>query len=506
LGAVDLEKQKMEIIHRIKNDPWEFCKYVFTLDEVDLKNPIKRFPWDLSYIKLYFRVLMKEKKILIPKSRRMKMTWTNCVFILWDTMFHSGRHSAVVSKKEDDADFLLQKRIKFIYENLDPEVPRELLPRLESKFGKLSFPDMNSIIQGFPQGADQLRQYTLSNLMADEFAFWDKAQETFAAAKPTLDGGGRFLGISSQAPGFFEAMVKDELEFNQLTQQRDEAGPKKVSPIQGVEIWKNKNNGFLVFQLHYSADPDKRSDEYKASIRSGMTYKDYMMEYELSWEKFMGLPVYPDFSKRIHGARERIYPWLGLPLLIGFDFGLTPAAVICQQQQETFCILKEFVAVNMGIDRFLQLIVPQIRILFPRWANFKKDFLCFMDPAGFARKDTDERTCAMALDEAGFNPSAGPISFTERKKGVEHFLISMAAGKPKLQINTQDCPVLVRGFEGGYQFAEGQDKLETREKVRPLKNEYSHPHDALQYVAAEIIKLNHKSTKTLPKLKYGFAR
>ena len=44
------------------------------------------------------------------------------------------------------------------------------------------------------------------------------------------------------------------------------------------------------------------------------------------------------------------------------------------------------------------------------------------------------------------------------------------------------CKVLRRGFNGGYHFKRMQISNEHRFKEKPNKNEYSHPHDALQYL------------------------
>ncbi len=153
--------------------------------------------------------------------------------------------------------------------------------------------------------------------------------------------------------------------------------------------------------------------------------------------------------------------------------------------------------------------MPQIRLRFPRWSDLKKDWLCFIDPAGFKRSETDERTCGMYLadrDLAGFDPKPGAITWAERKKSVEHFLIRSYGGQPSFLISELDCPITQRGFEGGYQYAEGEDKLEKSEKVRPLKNEFSHPHDALQMIAGQIIKIQNRITKEIPIPGYSFAQ
>lgn len=195
----------------IINDPWEFLKIVRTLDPADKVNPIKKFPVHLDYLRYYTRVWQENPMVAVPKSRRMKMSWVNIALYTWDAAFHKGRHIAFVSKKEDDSDDLVGKA-QFIVENLD--LPKELVPQYIKTFNSLEFPQIKSKIEGYPSGADQLRQYTFSGIFADELAFWDDAQKMYSAAIPTIEGGGRFTGVSSPAPGFFKRLVYDELDFD----------------------------------------------------------------------------------------------------------------------------------------------------------------------------------------------------------------------------------------------------------------------------------------------------
>lgn len=205
------ESAALRQLHLVRSDPWEFLKIVNTLDPADKKNPIKSFPVHLEYLKYYVRLWQVEPMIVVPKSRRMKMSWVNICLYAWDTVFHVGRHNAFVSKKEDDSDDLVEKA-KFVIENLS--FPKELVPKFEKTFNSLVFPEINSKIEGYPSGAEQLRQYTFSGIFADELAFWTDAEKMYSAAVPTLEGGGRFTGVSSPAPGFFKRLVFDELDFD----------------------------------------------------------------------------------------------------------------------------------------------------------------------------------------------------------------------------------------------------------------------------------------------------
>lgn len=205
----------MDVLGRfelIRNDPWEFLKCVRTKDETDFHNPIKPFPVEKEYLKLYTKIWLMEKKVAVPKSRRLLMTWVNIALYLWDTMFHMGRNNAFVSKKEDDSNELIEK-LRFILDNLDQALlPKELIPKYEITFNRIRFREIESQIRGFPQGPDQLRQFTFSGIFFDEAAFLDDAENTYAAAIPTLEGGGRCTMVSSAAPGFFKRVVFDQID------------------------------------------------------------------------------------------------------------------------------------------------------------------------------------------------------------------------------------------------------------------------------------------------------
>lgn len=496
-------KAELEVLQRCRDSSWEFAKYVNTLDEQDRENPIKKFPYNKAYVKLAFSLLEREKLILVPKSRRMKMTWISVIFILWDTMFHKGVHSAVCSKKEEDADWLLENRFKFVYDNIDDSFPKHLLPKIEAKKGLLSFPEIYSKIQGFPQGADQLRMYTLSNIFGDELAFWEKVEDTFAGAKPTLEGGGRFIGVSSPAPGYFKKMVFDKVDKEIKTGEDETSIKSKISvPMEGVRLWKNEENGYTIFELHYRADPDKRSTKFRDDAKRGMSYKKYLQEYELVWDTYDGDAVYTDFSKVVHVKNEIMLPHLGLPILRGWDFGLTPACVLAQFREGKLVVIKEYVAFNMGLERFMDIILPDMATRYPAWRNQKTDYIDIVDASGFFRKDTDERTCAMAMTERGLAPKPGEINWEKRRSSVEKYLTQMIKGEPAFEISGLECPVLIEGFAGGYRYPDGHLEKKGTD-LRPLKNEFSHSHDALQMITSKLNMITGRSSKAIPLPSYG---
>lgn len=486
---------------KIVKSPWEFAKEcVYTYDPQDSGNPIKKFT-PYKYLYIFFLFWTQKRMCAVPKSRRMFLSWAVLILYLWDTMFHRGRFTAFVSKREEDADELL-KRVVFILDQIKERglLPPDMIPKYVKTYCRLEFPDLDSRIVGYPSGSDQLRMHGFSGIMADEMAFWPFPEKMYAAAAPTIEGGGRFTAISSPAPGLFKDIVHDQLKGNE-----NESSERKIeAPLQGVKIWQNPNNRFWVFELHYTANPDKRDPKYSELMKASMPRAQYLQEFELQWDSYVGSPVYPDFSKKVH-VRRGLDPELGLPLLIGMDFGLNTSAVICQLQRNRLVVLREYVSSNMGTKRFLdQVLIPNLKVHYQRWSDWKKDYLVFIDPAGFQRAQTDESTCAQLIAGAGFTPAPGEVTWEKRRTGVESFLNSFEKDGANFLIDEENCPTIMEGFNGAYRYPDNAMEIEPT-KLRPLKNHVSHPHDALQYVACMVSsdRMNRRKVR-VPNLVYGF--
>lgn len=267
----------------------------------------------------------------------------------------------------------------------------------------------------------------------------------------------------------------------------------RMFPMTGVEMWKNPRNDFMVMEIHYTADPAKRDPEWKRKASSSIPRREWQREYEISWETWEGLPVFADWDTKIHGKVTRIDPHVGLPLLRGWDFGLTPACVVAQVQEETVCVMKEYIGFNIGADRFSDMVMRSCAQLWPIWNDKQRDWLDFIDPSGFAKKDTDEKSCADVLQAKGLRLQGGAIAFTKRKESVEHFLTRRNRNRHALEVSLSECPTLVRGFKGGYMYPEHAADMEAGE-LRPVKNEFSHVHDALQMITSSLHTLKRRGS------------
>ena len=191
-----------------------------------------------------------------------------------------------------------------------------------------------------------------------------------------------------------------------------------------------------------------------------------------------GRPVYPEYNDDLHC--KEIKPYEGLPLLIGMDYGLTPAAVICQQSPRgQFRVYADLTSENMGIRQFARdALKPYLAMNFP---GYKIQIIG--DPAGNRRADSDEKTCFMVLGEEGFPAMPATTNDpTARKDAIKVYLTGLADGMPNFLISP-NARAVRKGLNGGYNYKRIQVSGDDRYRDVPDKNEYSHPVEAMEYAA-----------------------
>src|SRR3546814_13266553 len=126
-----------------------------------------------------------------------------------------------------------------------------------------------------------------------------------------------------------------------------------------------------------------------------------------------------------------------LPVHVGIDFGLTPAAVFGQRSVAgQWRWLGELVAEDMGAVRFAELLGVEMR---SRYAGCR--FEVYGDPAGDQRAQTDERTPFDILRAAGIPARPAPTNDpVMRQEAVRAPLNRLVDGEPGL-ILSPDCRV-----------------------------------------------------------------
>lgn len=194
-----------------------------------------------------------------------------------------------------------------------------------------------------------------------------------------------------------------------------------------------------------------------------------------------GKPVFPQYRDSIHAASENLQPDPHFGLLLGADFGLTPAAVIAMKYPDgRWEAIDELCADNTGVKRFAELLASYVSLNYPDHVVLG----CWADPSG-AYGAEDEQSTAIGIMSTNtkwnWKPAPGDNTLGERLECVRNVLNRLVDGIPGLLVSPK-CRMLRKGFANGYHYKLAQSGNGAVVHETPNKNEYSHVHDALQYL------------------------
>jgi hypothetical protein len=198
-----------------------------------------------------------------------------------------------------------------------------------------------------------------------------------------------------------------------------------------------------------------------------------------------GKPVYPEYKDSFH-CRE--FEVKRAPILRCWDFGLTPACVLLQRQANgQVRVIDEICADRAGITAFGPVAVQYTREHYP-WATREDHMLRDIgDPAGKTPSQTDETSCFMLMTAMGIDIEAGKQDPTLRQESIRYLLKTVIDGEPALLVHPR-CRRLRKGFQGEYKYRRMMISGNlARYQDKPDKNIYSHPHDAAQYGAVDMV-------------------
>lgn len=441
-----------------------FRDLVKTLDEHDKTgHPIKPIPYHWRYIPELVDKFESEPWLFVLKSRQIMATWTALAYALWVVLFHSGKKVAIQSKKADDADALIQ-RMKIIYDNLP-----SWKPEVEFAYCRIKIPTINSDVFGIPQGPDQVRSYTYSLVISDEYGFQQETDKTFEAVKPIVDGGGKFFAITTppRDKNFAYACLSN--------------------PV------------FYVHKIHYSSRPD-RDAAWQKQARKGYPEEVWNREYELQFLQSGVRRVLADFMERRHVSPSLIYN-RDVPLLRCWDFGYRrPFAAFCQiDDHDRFLILNCILGRNVLIDAFADRVIGMTNLLFPD--AVVQDFC---DPAGVQVNDKTELSSIQILRTKGIHPRYRKSAIEDGLNLMRRKMITDVGGKPCFQIaQNKNNQYLIDGMTFGYFYRDSGvhcGDTERNDEGQIEKEYYEHGIDGIRYILVNIYCLDgHKqdqNTKT----------
>lgn len=218
-----------------------------------------------------------------------------------------------------------------------------------------------------------------------------------------------------------------------------------------------------------------------------------------------GQPVYPEYIDDIFCAHEPIKPLPGLPVCMGIDGGSTPAIAFGQRDEHgTVHVIDELVVFSGDTETPLEKFSAEAfgKLAGEFWLErfAKRPFGgAWHDPAALDGDEYDDawirlfwRAFRKAVGDVahGWKCRPAPVRgnrLPERLQAVQA-LLTVDGGRVKFRLSST-CRHLRRGFNNGYvitrtMFSNGQGRW----KEEPLKNDYSHVHDALQYLCLGLTK------------------
>jgi hypothetical protein len=330
-----------------------------------------------------------------------------------------------------------------------------------------------------PDDASSVLSLELTGAMIDEFVeipreILDAVHSRCDRYPPMTKGGCTWAGVwGASNPG-----TRDSWWYDYLYEEWPEevGGPEEQEEVLSLY---EQPSGFsldadnLDNLKKYGDDPNG----YYIQKAKGKT-KDWIRQYiEVQWGYSQrGKPVYKAFNRELHVAKQTLKYNPHLPLIIGFDAGLTPAATFMQQDSfGRVLILDELVSDNMGAQRFCR---EKIKPLLNRKYR-DAVILVAADPATKQRAQTDEKTVASVLEKELQVKVKGAASndLAARLGAVDGFLTLLTEAGPALLIDPS-CKNTIAGFASGYRFAINTKGVAAD---KPDKNSYSHLADAIQY-------------------------
>lgn len=363
---------------------------------------------------------------------------------------------------------------------------------------------------GDQKAEDVLKGLELTGLWLNEVDTLDKGVLRFGLPRcgrypPAKDGGCQWYGVICD----FNAPDIDNWTYELLVEQQ--------FPIDGEALQRLREALGDRFGIGYHRQPGGRSDPdkgepepenlrnlpqgYYANLMLGMSANDIRRFVDNEFGAVRsGQPVYPEFNDGMHTAKEPLRAALGVPVCFAVDGGSTPAAVFGQRDEHgRIRWLHEVVVFAPGEDVVLEQLGAEAfgehvgNVWLDKYADC--DFGgAWGDPAAWYGPEDEyswvslfwrafQRTVGSAARKWKIKPAPCKGNrLPERLEAVRRPLTRNIAGQPAFQLSPE-CRVLRRGFNNGYVIVRTQlSGGMGRWGDKPLKNDFSHVHDAGQYL------------------------
>lgn len=358
---------------------------------------------------------------------------------------------------------------------------------------------------GDRKAEDVLKGLELTGLWLNEVDTLDKSVLRFGLPRcgrypPAKDGGCAWYGVICD----FNAPDIDNWTYELLVEGK--------LPIDGEAVETLRSRVGPRFGIGFHRQPGGRSenpppenrgnlaDGYYEMMIAGMGPNDVRRFVDNEFGAVRnGQPVYPEYSDTLHCANGALTPSDGRPVCFAVDGGSTPAAVFGDiDDHGRIRWLEELVVFSGGGDDVLEKLGAETfgELVGKFWLEkfARCDFGgAWGDPAAWFGPEDEYGW--ISLFWRGFQKAVGAKAarwrikpapckgnrLEERLEAVRAPLKRNEGGRPAFQLSSS-CVRLRRGFNNGYVITRSQLSNGGRWSDKPLKNDYSHVHDAGQYL------------------------
>lgn len=204
-----------------------------------------------------------------------------------------------------------------------------------------------------------------------------------------------------------------------------------------------------------------------------------------------GEPVYTEYDDTVHCDDEvDLEPIPGLPLRLGLDQGIRGPAMVVTQWTPSgqLRVLDELCPGRIGPTGFGRMCKL---LLESKYRGYRIE-AATGDPRGFDGSDEEHGDKSMfetvaAVMDIVITP-AETNELNPRQDGVRQLLRYRIDGRQPAILVSRRAKMIRKGFNSHYRYKKRRGQ-EAGTDPKPEKNEYSNPHDALQYIVLDLVGL-----------------
>lgn len=252
-------------------------------------------------------------------------------------------------------------------------------------------------------------------------------------------------------------------------------------------------NGARFLRLHYSADPNKTLEWAATERKKDADPRTWEVQMEMRELVLEGQPVYAGYDHDRHcpvGFRTRKIPLIPHSrYVMGWDIGtasVRPAACLIQitpsARQQVHLIMEVTSHEAHGVSA-IDFVPAAMNALKREYPNLPHNVIHVGDETGRNRQGATGVSAFDVAAEKGVLIQPVSNKWEHRKTAVDRLLSEWVDDQmPRFWACGHLCPLIIQGFRGGYRLrsiAQGGSTL----YGDPVKDQFSDPHDALQYAA-----------------------